>query len=288
MGQEGEGRSAGADLAGAVGCWCAAEAEPAGAAESQSPGRPSSRRQMLQSPSALLEMASLRLPDSDDYDLERRRAGAQQPAPPPGLSTSATGLVAFVGRSSADALLELVNGSAQELFGLASTSRPEFEEPFGELSGGGPAPFNASAGLSVEALAPADHYYRHSVAMSIVYFVAYCLVFVVGLIGNSFVIAVVYRSPRMRTVTNFFIVNLAVADVLVIVFCVPATLMSNIFVREYPLSIFFQSASFIFFFCCLPIAFDCEPNIRNDWRADRQRGACDCDMGKKKFHTSFC
>ncbi|XP_059045692.1 orexin receptor type 2-like [Achroia grisella] len=74
--------------------------------------------------------------------------------------------------------------------------------------------------------------YRHSGAMTAVYCVAYLLVFVVGLIGNCFVIAVVYRSPRMRTVTNFFIVNLAVADILVIVFCLPATLMSNIFVRE--------------------------------------------------------
>ncbi|PBC27164.1 Neuropeptide FF receptor [Apis cerana cerana] len=77
---------------------------------------------------------------------------------------------------------------------------------------------------------PVDRLYRHSMAMSAVYCVAYVLVFVVGLIGNSFVIAVVYRSPRMRTVTNFFIVNLAVADVLVIVFCLPATLLSNIFV----------------------------------------------------------
>lgn len=59
------------------------------------------------------------------------------------------------------------------------------------------------------------------------------IVFVVGLIGNSFVIAVVLRSPRMRTVTNYFIVNLAIADILVIVFCLPATLMSNIFVRKY-------------------------------------------------------
>lgn len=75
--------------------------------------------------------------------------------------------------------------------------------------------------------------YRHSVALTAVYCVAYVIVFLVGLVGNSFVIAVVLRSPRMRTVTNYFIVNLAVADILVIVFCLPATLMSNIFVREY-------------------------------------------------------
>ncbi|XP_031618626.1 neuropeptide SIFamide receptor-like [Contarinia nasturtii] len=72
--------------------------------------------------------------------------------------------------------------------------------------------------------------YRHSVTLTAVYCVAYVIVFIVGLIGNSFVIAVVLRSPRMRTVTNYFIVNLAVADILVIVFCLPATLMSNIFV----------------------------------------------------------
>lgn len=76
-------------------------------------------------------------------------------------------------------------------------------------------------------------FYRHSITMTAVYCVAYLIVFIVGLIGNSFVIAVVFRAPRMRTVTNFFIVNLAVADILVIVFCLPATLMSNIFVRKY-------------------------------------------------------
>ncbi|KAG6457360.1 hypothetical protein O3G_MSEX010254, partial [Manduca sexta] len=96
------------------------------------------------------------------------------------------------------------------------------------------ATFNRSdlGGLSEEFM------YRHSGAMTAVYCVAYLLVFVVGLVGNCFVIAVVYRSPRMRTVTNYFIVNLAVADILVIVFCLPATLMSNIFVREYTLYLF--------------------------------------------------
>ncbi|XP_070509164.1 neuropeptide SIFamide receptor-like [Chironomus tepperi] len=71
---------------------------------------------------------------------------------------------------------------------------------------------------------------RHSSTISIIYCIAYTLVFSVGLIGNLFVISVVFRVPRMRTVTNLFIANLAFADVLVIIFCVPATLMSNLFV----------------------------------------------------------
>ncbi|KAL0275270.1 UNVERIFIED_CONTAM: hypothetical protein PYX00_003177 [Menopon gallinae] len=78
-----------------------------------------------------------------------------------------------------------------------------------------------------------DYLYRHSPALTAVYCVAYFLVFVIGLIGNCLVVAVVLRAPRMRTVTNLFIVNLAIADILVIVLCIPATLLSNIFVREY-------------------------------------------------------
>ncbi|XP_030768167.1 neuropeptide SIFamide receptor-like [Sitophilus oryzae] len=92
-----------------------------------------------------------------------------------------------------------------------------------------PVYFNVTFNETGTALA-SELFYRHSAAMTAVYCVAYILVFAVGLVGNFFVIAVVIRSPRMRTVTNFFIVNLAVADILVIVFCLPATLMSNIFV----------------------------------------------------------
>lgn len=82
-----------------------------------------------------------------------------------------------------------------------------------------------------------DFLYRHSLLMTVVYCIAYVIVFLVGLVGNSFVIAVVLRMRNMRTVTNYFIVNLAIADILVIVFCLPATLMSNIFVRKYLISI---------------------------------------------------
>lgn len=97
----------------------------------------------------------------------------------------------------------------------------------------GPLKMNITMNRSDLGIVPDEFLYRHNGAMTAVYCAAYLLVFIVGLVGNCFVIAVVYRSPRMRTVTNFFIVNLAVADILVIVFCLPATLMSNIFVREY-------------------------------------------------------
>lgn len=79
-----------------------------------------------------------------------------------------------------------------------------------------------------------NDFWRHSTTVSIICCIAYTLVFSVGLVGNLFVISVVFRVPRMRTVTNLFIANLAIADVLVIVFCVPATLISNLFVRKYP------------------------------------------------------
>lgn len=77
-------------------------------------------------------------------------------------------------------------------------------------------------------------YFTHSPAVSVTISVAYTLVFIVGIVGNSFVVAIVCKSPRMRTVTNFFIANLALADILVLVFCLPATLVSNLFIRKYP------------------------------------------------------
>lgn len=175
---------------------------------------------MLQPPSPLLEMASLRLPDSEEFDVDTRRRSNNGNVPATTVATGPPGTGTFL--QMRDDLGDYLNNLITEA--IATTSpRATMEDQI---------LFNASKNLSVIEHA-SDRFYRHSMAMSAVYCVAYVVVFVVGLIGNSCVIAVVYRSPRMRTVTNFFIVNLAVADVLVIVFCLPATLMSNIFVREY-------------------------------------------------------
>lgn len=201
---------------------------------------------MLQPPSPLLEMASLRLPDSDEFDVDTRRRSnngnvpatttVAESAPPPG-----TGILLQMKNDIGDYLNNIITEV------IATSPRGAMEES--QVHG----LFNASKTTNLSTIEQApDRLYRHSMAMSAVYCVAYVVVFVVGLIGNSFVIAVVYRSPRMRTVTNFFIVNLAVADVLVIVFCLPATLMSNIFVREYRCCSTDRPVSFADFPCVFP------------------------------------
>ena len=49
----------------------------------------------------------------------------------------------------------------------------------------------------------------------------YLVIFVTALVGNGLVCYVVKASPRMRTVTNYFIGNLAIGDILMALFCVP-------------------------------------------------------------------
>jgi hypothetical protein len=56
----------------------------------------------------------------------------------------------------------------------------------------------------------------------------YGFVFVIGLVGNFLVCFAVWRNPSMRTVTNYFIVNLAVADFMVILICLPPTVIEDV------------------------------------------------------------
>lgn len=59
--------------------------------------------------------------------------------------------------------------------------------------------------------------------VSVVVPILFGIIFVVGLFGNALVVIVVTGNAQMRNTTNILIINLAVADLLFIIFCVPFT-----------------------------------------------------------------
>ncbi|KAI8512531.1 neuromedin U receptor [Branchiostoma belcheri] len=55
----------------------------------------------------------------------------------------------------------------------------------------------------------------------------YALIFVVGVVGNLLVGVVVAKVRRMRSPTNYLLLNLSVADLLVLLVCVPAAIQET-------------------------------------------------------------
>ena len=58
-------------------------------------------------------------------------------------------------------------------------------------------------------------------SLVIILSIFYGIIILTALVGNALVIYVVVVSPRMRTVTNFYIANLAFADVTIAMFAFP-------------------------------------------------------------------
>lgn len=68
------------------------------------------------------------------------------------------------------------------------------------------------------------HYYIGEIQQAptweiIVKIIAYVIIMVLSLVGNMLVVYIVWHNKRMRTTTNFFIVNLAVSDLMVTSSC---------------------------------------------------------------------
>ncbi|XP_038161715.1 cholecystokinin receptor-like, partial [Cyprinodon tularosa] len=56
----------------------------------------------------------------------------------------------------------------------------------------------------------------------------YSLIFLLSVFGNLLIIVVLTLNKRMRTVTNSFLLSLAVSDLMMAIFCMPFTLIPNI------------------------------------------------------------
>lgn len=55
----------------------------------------------------------------------------------------------------------------------------------------------------------------------------YATILLLTLVGNTLVIMTLVQNRRMRTITNVFLLNLAVSDILLGVFCMPFTLIGT-------------------------------------------------------------
>lgn len=75
-------------------------------------------------------------------------------------------------------------------------------------------------------------YYQHTSPVAAMFIVAYALIFLLCMVGNTLVCFIVLKNRHMRTVTNMFILNLAVSDLLVGIFCMPTTLVDNLITGE--------------------------------------------------------
>ena len=86
---------------------------------------------------------------------------------------------------------------------------------------------------------------------------AYCLLFLVSLVGNTFIAMIVFKTKTLRRPFNFLTVNMAMSDLLVPIFLFPRNLIST-FTRSWliggplgqvlcKLSIFVPN----FFLCCV-------------------------------------
>ncbi|ELW70462.1 neuropeptide FF receptor 2 [Tupaia chinensis] len=71
-------------------------------------------------------------------------------------------------------------------------------------------------------------YYLHQPQVAAVFIISYFLIFFLCMVGNTVVCFIVMRNKHMHTVTNLFILNLAISDLLVGIFCMPITLLDNI------------------------------------------------------------
>ena len=76
---------------------------------------------------------------------------------------------------------------------------------------------------------------------TIVLMILYSVTFTVGLVSNSLAILAVLKHKHMRTITNMFLVNLSVGNLLVVIVCMPLSLASYV----YKVGIMFCGKSYV-------------------------------------------
>lgn len=80
---------------------------------------------------------------------------------------------------------------------------------------------------------PDEEYINNRSALRMFFYFLYALIFIIGVCGNTLVCYAVVRNRQMHTVTNLFITNLALSDILLCVFSVPFTPLYLIYYQDW-------------------------------------------------------
>ncbi|KAH8419975.1 hypothetical protein KR009_004571 [Drosophila setifemur] len=86
---------------------------------------------------------------------------------------------------------------------------------FGDTGSSGRRPRGAGAGIS-------------TAAMPVWLIPSYSIILLFAVVGNLMVISTLLQNRRMRTITNVFLLNLAISDMLLGVLCMPVTLVGTL------------------------------------------------------------
>ena len=112
--------------------------------------------------------------------------------------------------------------------------------PYRDLSAGLPADMadnwtlaNGSSNSSETTEKTRQELLKQPLHMVVILTLAYTIVFFLAIVNNTLVVCVICRNPQMRTVTNYFLANLAIADITVSFIVLPITLLSNLFTGRF-------------------------------------------------------
>ncbi len=68
-------------------------------------------------------------------------------------------------------------------------------------------------------------YWRQKMIKNLIVIIFYSIIFIISLSGNSLVCYVIFSTRQMRTVTNLYIVNLTISDMMITLIYIPFNIM---------------------------------------------------------------
>lgn len=113
------------------------------------------------------------------------------------------------------------------------TAFMEMVQPFMDGSGD---PYTDGTNMSIASALPSASASTNNTmipSLKVFFYSLYIFIFIIGMIGNVIVCYVVLRNKHMQTVTNIFIMNLALSDILLCLLGIPLTVIYLITLRHW-------------------------------------------------------